>query len=114
MIPMPTPRLPFHRSMKGRAVSIVVVTGLMIVSADNGGVMAGNNWPWRGEKLTAWEGGTRVAAFVTGGSEIHGNTRSHSNKRASFNGTNSCQQVFLITRNNRSILSIELDIKRCF
>lgn len=32
--------------------------GLMIVSADNGGVMAGNNWPWRGEKLTAWEGTT--------------------------------------------------------
>jgi arylsulfatase B len=49
--------------------------GLMIVSADNGGVMAGNNWPWRGEKLTAWEGGTRVAAFVTGGfvpSELRG------------------------------------------
>ena len=40
---------------------------LLVVSSDNGGVMAGNNWPWRGEKLTAWEGGTRVAAFVTGG-----------------------------------------------
>jgi arylsulfatase A-like enzyme len=48
---------------------------LMFVTSDNGGVGPGNNWPLRGQKHTAWQGGTRVAAFVTGGylpSELHG------------------------------------------
>jgi arylsulfatase B len=40
---------------------------LMLVSADNGGVGPGNNWPLRGQKTTPWQGGTRVAAFLTGG-----------------------------------------------
>jgi len=40
---------------------------LMIFSSDNGGVEAGVNYPLRGEKMTSWEGGMRVAAFVSGG-----------------------------------------------
>lgn len=40
---------------------------LLVYSADNGGVTAGNNYPLRGEKHTSWEGGMRVAAFVSGG-----------------------------------------------
>jgi arylsulfatase B len=34
---------------------------------DSGGVSAGVNYPLRGEKHTNWEGGMRVAAFVSGG-----------------------------------------------
>lgn len=40
---------------------------LMIVSADNGGIGPGNNHPLRGSKMTPWQGGTRVTAFLTGG-----------------------------------------------
>ena len=40
---------------------------LVVFSADNGGVTSGVNYPLRGEKHTSWEGGMRVAAFVSGG-----------------------------------------------
>ena len=40
---------------------------LLIFSADNGGVTSGVNYPLRGEKHTNWDGGMRVAAFVSGG-----------------------------------------------
>lgn len=47
---------------------------LLLYSSDNGGPSgntvsgkAANNWPLRGGKQTAWEGGVRVAAFVSGG-----------------------------------------------
>lgn len=47
---------------------------LLVFSSDNGGpsgIRAGadnaNNWPLRGGKASAWEGGHRVAAFVSGG-----------------------------------------------
>jgi arylsulfatase B len=42
---------------------------LFIFSADNGGETGGggNNWPRRGGKYTDFEGGTSVAAFVSGG-----------------------------------------------
>jgi arylsulfatase B len=41
---------------------------LLIVQSDNGGVGSqGNNFPLRGAKMTPWEGGTRVMAFVGGG-----------------------------------------------
>lgn len=40
---------------------------LVVYSADNGGVTSGVNYPLRGEKHTNWEGGMRVAAFVSGG-----------------------------------------------
>ena len=40
---------------------------LILFSADNGGVTYGVNYPLRGEKHTSWEGGMRVAAFVSGG-----------------------------------------------
>eukprot|EP01060_Flectonema_neradi_P008760 TRINITY_DN1626_c0_g1_i4.p1 TRINITY_DN1626_c0_g1~~TRINITY_DN1626_c0_g1_i4.p1 ORF type:complete len:552 (+),score=94.24 TRINITY_DN1626_c0_g1_i4:43-1698(+) len=39
----------------------------IVYTADNGGVMSGNNYPLRGEKHTNWEGGMRTAAFVSGG-----------------------------------------------
>merc|ERR1719433_43750 len=44
---------------------------LVVFFADNGGGMNGdepsNNYPLRGTKGEPWEGGVRVAAFVTGG-----------------------------------------------
>jgi len=45
---------------------------LLVFSADNGGCLlldesAGNNYPHRGGKYSPWEGGIRVAAFVSGG-----------------------------------------------
>jgi len=41
---------------------------LIMFTADNGGVGEfGNNHPLRGHKHDPWEGGTRVAAFVSGG-----------------------------------------------
>eukprot|EP01083_Nonionella_stella_P022659 62666_1 len=45
---------------------------LLVLSSDNGGPMdlresGSNNTPLRGSKYTPWEGGIRVAAFVSGG-----------------------------------------------
>ena len=47
---------------------------LLVFTSDNGGPSgrsvsgaSANNWPLRGGKHTAWEGGHRVLAFVTGG-----------------------------------------------
>ena len=41
---------------------------IQVFSADNGGVgKFGNNFPLRGHKHDPWEGGTRAAAFITGG-----------------------------------------------
>ena len=39
---------------------------VLVVVSDNGAQVAsgGSNWPLRGEKATAWEGGHRVPAFV--------------------------------------------------
>lgn len=41
----------------------------IIFSSDNGGPIGGgaNNYPMRGGKFSNWEGGIRVAAFVSGG-----------------------------------------------
>ena len=40
---------------------------LMLMMSDNGGIGPGNNYPLRGQKSTPWQGGTRVAAYATGG-----------------------------------------------
>jgi len=40
---------------------------LVLVTSDNGGIGPGNNYPLRGQKMEPWEGGIRVAAFLTGG-----------------------------------------------
>ncbi|XP_052819435.1 arylsulfatase B-like [Mya arenaria] len=57
----------------GRVVSALEKKGLyedtmFFFTPDNGGWPAkgGNNWPLRGSKITIWEGGTRVPAFVSG------------------------------------------------
>jgi arylsulfatase A-like enzyme len=51
---------------------------LIVFSADNGGVGDfGNNHPLRGHKHDPWEGGTRAAAFMSGGfvpTELQGKT----------------------------------------
>lgn len=39
----------------------------MLFVSDNGGTGPGNNYPLRGPKGSPWEGGTRVAAFLSGG-----------------------------------------------
>jgi len=56
---------------------------LMIVSSDNGGSTTGNtanNYPLRGEKTMPFDGGMRVAAFISGGfvpPTLRGTTNSH-------------------------------------
>lgn len=40
---------------------------LVLFVSDNGGTGPGNNYPLRGPKGSPWEGGTRVAAFLSGG-----------------------------------------------
>eukprot|EP00041_Stephanoeca_diplocostata_P018134 m.378031 g.378031 ORF g.378031 m.378031 type:complete len:242 (+) comp20928_c0_seq16:447-1172(+) len=40
---------------------------VVVYTSDNGGTVAGNNFPLRSEKCTNFEGGIRVAAFVSGG-----------------------------------------------
>lgn len=41
---------------------------LIVMSSDNGGDLpVGNNFPHKGGKFSNWEGGIRVAAFVSGG-----------------------------------------------
>jgi hypothetical protein len=40
---------------------------LVLFTADNGGIGRGNNHGLRGHKHDPWQGGTRVAAFVSGG-----------------------------------------------
>lgn len=56
----------------GRLVDLLKAKGmwantLVVFSADNGGRGDGLNYPYRGEKRTNYEGGMRVAAFVSGG-----------------------------------------------
>lgn len=56
----------------GKLVAALKVKGmyentLIVYSSDNGGVSEGINYPLRGEKHTNYEGGMRVAAFVSGG-----------------------------------------------
>jgi arylsulfatase A-like enzyme len=55
----------------GRVVETLKQTGLyentlIVFVSDNGGEVSngGNNLPFRGGKFTAWEGGTRVPAFI--------------------------------------------------
>jgi arylsulfatase B len=68
----------------GRVVDALIARGLwnntlFVLSSDNGGPVylsnntdsaldgSGNNWPLRGGKVSNWEGGVRVNAFVSGG-----------------------------------------------
>jgi arylsulfatase A-like enzyme len=44
---------------------------LIMYSSDNGGVGPGNNYPFRGEKHSNWEGGLRTVAFVSGGFDMY-------------------------------------------
>ncbi|XP_052286517.1 arylsulfatase I-like isoform X2 [Dreissena polymorpha] len=57
----------------GRVISALQKKGLyddtmFFFTPDNGGwvTQGGNNWPLRGSKITIWEGGTRVASFISG------------------------------------------------
>lgn len=53
---------------------------LILYSSDNGGTGDGNNYPLRGEKHSNWEGGVRVAAFVSGGfvpASVRGTSNNH-------------------------------------
>ena len=45
---------------------------LLVFSSDNGAPGSGSNFPLRGYKLSNFEGGTRVPAFVSGGILPHG------------------------------------------
>lgn len=71
-------------SLVGNIVDALIAQGmwentLLVFSSDNGGPAyldaniesidegAANNWPLRGGKLSNWEGGVRVNAFVGGG-----------------------------------------------
>ena len=63
-----------HASDKwfGRITDMLKAKGMwdntvIFFSADNGGTDLGSNWPLRGGKHSNWEGGMRVAAFVSGG-----------------------------------------------
>ena len=58
----------------GELVSLLKQCGLwdnllFVISSDNGGPLGGgaNNYPLKGGKLTDWQGGVRVNAFVSGG-----------------------------------------------
>ena len=68
----------------GKVIDALVDQGLwentlLVLSSDNGGPVylsadtnspldgSGNNWPLRGGKVSNWEGGVRVNAFVSGG-----------------------------------------------
>lgn len=62
-----------HKKMYGRT--------LILFTSDNGGAAyyggenAGNNWPLRGGKVSNWQGGIRVPAWVSGGAvpvKMHG------------------------------------------
>jgi arylsulfatase B len=56
----------------------------VVFSSDNGGredaTFGGNNFPLRGMKFTDFEGGTRVAAWASGGvipANLRGSTTQH-------------------------------------
>lgn len=80
VIPDDTERATYHSMVNwidgaiGRTVALLRERDmwsntLWVFSSDNGGPISGgaNNWPLRGGKFSNWEGGVRVAAFVSGG-----------------------------------------------